>query len=133
MTFRASLTTAAALAATAVLALPALAAAPATPKGTLTLEVSYLKSGQFVKLYALYGPKFRASCPYAKWVAEAKKAQPDFKNVSIRVTKQTIAGSRALLDYQYVANGKVAAATKGDLFVKIGSGWYDELDKATTC
>jgi hypothetical protein len=124
----------AALAATAFLALPAFAAAPSTPKATLQLEVAYLKSGQFVKLYALYGPKFRAACPYAKWVAEARKSQPAFKNVVLRVTRQTNVGqTRALLDYDYLVNNKVEHTTKGDLYVKIGTGWYDELDKVTTC
>ena len=130
---RTSLLLLALAASAAALAFPAAAAAPGTPKGTLTLEVSYLKAGQFQKVYALYTSKFHTMCPYAKWLVQAKKAQPTFKQLTLRVIKQTITGKRALLDYQFVAGSKVANTTRGDLFVKIGTGWYDEVDAVTTC
>lgn len=117
----------------AALALPASAAAPATPAGTLKLEIALLKAGKWQQLYQLYTAKFQKLCPYAKWVAQGKAVQDDFKPVTLKITKTAVTGKRALLDYQFLISGKVVNTTKGDLFVKIGIGWYDEVDKVTSC
>ena len=117
----------------AALTLPASAAAPTTPGATLKLEIALLKAGKWQQLYQLYTAKFRQMCPYAKWVAQGKAVQDDFKPVTLKITKTAITGKRALLDYQFLISGKVVNKTKGDLFVKVGSGWYDEVDKVTSC
>jgi len=103
------------------------------PAATILKQDSYLRAGQFQKLYATFTPGFKSVCPYGKWVLDAPKVRAQLRGISLKVTGERIQGPRGFVDYQYVRNGKVLAAAKGDLYRKVNGVWLDELDKFTTC
>lgn len=94
------------------------------------------KQARWRELYRTYTPRFRASCPYARWLAGTKEARrqlgTDFvvRNVRVRVR-----GNRAAVTYETVDEGRVHKVTSSspDIYVRIGGRWLDELDSQTTC
>ena len=131
-----------ALAVLALLAPPAVSAVPEQraqhPRTTLLQQASLLKQGKWREMYATYTPRFRRSCPYATFVRHSRQTRqvlgPEFELRGIRVRMET--ARRALLAYTF-ARGRRTIATvtfrHRDVYVLIGSRWFDELDRLSTC
>ena len=111
----------------------------ATDVKALLLKQSQLfKQGKWRAMYATYSPKFRASCPYAKFVAGQQETRrilgTNFQLTGIRVRVET--ARRAIAAYTFVRNGKTLGSVTfrhRDVYAKIGSRWYDELDRISAC
>lgn len=106
-------------------------AAQTSPKATLLTQFQYSKSGDAAKLYALYSPKFRAACPFAKFKKGAAELAAALKGATIVATNEKISGNTGTVDYVVRKSAKVLFAARGDTFVKIKGLWYDEIDKHT--
>ncbi len=111
----------------------------ATDVKALLLKQSQLfKQGKWRAMYATYSPKFRASCPYTKFVAGQRETRrilgTNFQLRGIRVRVET--ARRAITAYSFVRDGKTLGAVTfrdRDVYAKIGSRWYDELDRLSSC
>jgi hypothetical protein len=132
---------------TLVFALLALAAVPTSAQATtaasdaaqvrnLILRQSTLhKQSRFRALYRLYTPRYRARCPYARWVQGQRISQRrNGTSWRVRNIRVVVRGARASARYRIVAGGEVVYETRRpDLYVKINGVWRDELDSETTC
>lgn len=117
---------------------PAALAQGSTPKATITQQASLFKQGKWKALYATYTPRFRRACPYSRFVTGQRRARSvlgtNFQLGGIRVRMET--RTRAVVAYRFVRNGQTIANvtfSHRDLYVKIGSRWYDQLDRVTSC
>jgi hypothetical protein len=131
-----------ALAVLALLAPPAVSGAHEQraqhPRTTLLRQASLLKQAKWREMYATYTARFRRSCPYPTFVRNSRRTRqllgPEFELRGIRVRMET--ASRALLAYTF-ARGRRTIATvtfqHRDVYVLIGSRWFDELDRVSTC
>ncbi len=136
-----------ALRAIALAALAVVLAAPASVASTsqaaevravLVKQAGLLKEGRWRAMYATYTPRFRRSCPYAKFVSQSRQTRqilgPNFKLQGISVRAET--ATRAIVAYRFVRDGRTIAQVTlkhRDVYVKIGSRWYDELDRVSAC
>ncbi len=138
-----------ALRAIALAVLAVALAAPATVSGAssgaaadvraVLLEQSQLfKQGKWRAMYATYTPRFRRSCPYSKFVSQQREGRRilgmNFQLRGIRVRVET--ARRAIAAYSFVRNGKTIASVAfrdRDVYTRIGSRWYDELDRVSAC
>lgn len=109
---------------------PAALAQGSTPKATITQQASLFKQGKWKALYATYTPRFRRACPYSRFVTGQRRARSvlgtNFQLAGIRVRMET--RTRAVVAYRFVRNGQTIANvtfSHRDLYVKIGSRWYD--------
>jgi hypothetical protein len=119
------------------------AAAPpneaAAIKATVLQQARLQNEGRFRAMYALFTPKFRANCPFARFaqiaLAHRRAWGVGFRVENIRVRFQS--PTTALVASRFVRrNGQtigVATFRTGDVYVKIGPQWYDEYDRVTHC
>jgi hypothetical protein len=126
----------------ALLAPPAISAGSQqrveNPKNLLLRQSSLLRQGKWRAMYATFTPRFRRSCPYAKFVRQQRQNRqllgPTFRLRDIRIRLET--ARRAILAYRLVREGRTIAAVTfrhRDVYVLIGSRWFDELDRVSTC
>ena len=131
-----------AVAVVALLAPPAVSAVPEQraqhPRTTILRQASLLKQAKWRAMYATYTPRFRRSCPYATFVRRSRQTRqvlgPNFQLRGIRVRLET--PRRALIAYRFVRGGRTVATVTfrhRDVYVLIGSRWFDELDRVSTC
>lgn len=123
------------------LALPALAGAAGgrdvrAIRGLLHQQLALLQQGKFRQLYALTTPGFRRRCPYPRFVSRARDARrklgPNSVVDRIRVDFKT--RRRAIVEYRYLKNRRPflwVRFSKGNLYAKLGTHWYDEYDRVT--
>ena len=118
-----------------VLALAGTAAAAGTPSDTVRQQDTLIRAGKFQALYQLYSPKFRAKCPYGKWVKAAPAARKALQGVTLKVIGYQVSqgGDQAFVSYKYLQGSKVVYSTTTDLYVLVHGKWLDELDKGTSC
>lgn len=134
-----------AVAAVAVLlAFPAVggAAAPsdtAAVRTVLLRQASLMKQGKWREMYATYTARYRAQCPYSRFVQNGRQARallgPNFRVDRIQVRVRA-GGRRALAAYRFVVDGRPVAAVRfshGDVYAKIGNRWFDEVDPVSAC
>ena len=131
-----------AIAAVALLAPPAVSGAHEQraehPRTTLLRQASLLKQGKWREMYATYTARFRRSCPYATFVRHGRQTRqmlgPEFELRGVRVRMET--AKRALVAYTF-ARGRRTLATvtfaHRDVYVLIGSRWFDEVDRVSRC
>jgi hypothetical protein len=108
------------------------------PRTVLLRQATLLKQAKWREMYATYTARFRRTCPYAAFVRNARRTRqvlgPEFELRGIRVRMET--PRRALLAYTF-ARGRRTIATvtfqHRDVYVRIGSRWFDELDRVSTC
>ena len=126
-----------AAAAVALLA-PVALAQSSTPKGTLIQQASLFKQGKWRAMYATYTPRYRRACPYARFVAMQRQARrlvgTNFRIQGVQVRRET--SSRAIVAYRFVRGASTIARVSfldRDVYTRIGSRWYDELDRTSFC
>lgn len=111
-----------------------------SPRSTLLTQAQLLREGRFRVMYEkTYTPRFRAKCPWAKYVRRQRFGRrylgPGFKLREIRT--RMLSSTRAILAYRFVrANGQTAAKVTfrdRDLYVKAGGRWLDEYDSVSDC
>jgi hypothetical protein len=102
-------------------------------RGLLHQQLTLLKEGKFRQLYALKTRGFRQRCPYPRFLRRAREARrklgPNSQVDRIRVDFKT--RRRAIVEYRYLKNRKPflwVRFSKGDLYAKLGTRWYDEYD-----
>jgi hypothetical protein len=122
----------------ALVAPAASAPSASTPRATILQQVSLFKQGKWRAMYATYTPRFRRSCSYAKFVQAQRQVRgilgTNFELRGIQVRYET--GRRAVIAYTFVRNGQTIGRVtfrNRDVYAKIGSRWYDELDRVSTC
>jgi hypothetical protein len=131
-----------AIAVLALLAPPAVSGAheqgAQDPRATIRLQASLLKQAKWREMYATYTPRFRRSCTYARFVRNGRQTRqilgPEFELRGIRVRMET--RTRALLAYTFARGRRTLARVTfqhRDVYVRIGSRWFDELDRVSTC
>jgi len=114
-------------------------ASPQTEVKALILKQAQLfKQGHWRAMYATYTPRFRRSCPYPTFLEAQRQTRQllgtRFTLAGIKVRVETAA--RAIVAYQFVKGGKIVARvtfTNRDVYTRIGSRWYDELDRVSSC
>jgi hypothetical protein len=122
----------------AILLVPAALAQSATPKATINQQATLLKQAKWRAMYATYTARFKRSCPYSRFVTGSRQTRSvlgsNFQLRDIRVRMET--PRRALVAYRFVKSGRTVATVTfahRDVYVKIGSRWYDELDVVSNC
>jgi hypothetical protein len=117
----------------------ALAVAPIakpTPAGTLKAENAAYNVKDFAALYSAYTARYKAACPYAKFLKTIREARAATGPITLRITGVLLDGAKASLAYQIIVGGKVLDAVTSrnpDLFVRRNGLWYDEVDGKTGC
>lgn len=108
------------------------------PKTTLLRQATLLKQAKWREMYATYTARFRRSCPYTKFVAQSRQTRQflgtRFQLRGIQVRLET--ASRAIIAYRFVRDGRTLAAVtlkNRDVYRLVGSRWYDDLDRVSTC
>lgn len=108
------------------------------PKTTLLRQATLLKQAKWREMYATFTLRFRRSCPYAKFVSQQRRTRQflgtRFQLRGIQVRLET--ASRAIIAYRFVRDGRTIAAVtlrQRDVYRLIGTRWYDELDRVSTC
>jgi hypothetical protein len=103
-------------------------------RGLLHQQLTLLKAGKFRQLYGLTTRGFRQRCPYPKFVARARETRrrlgPNSLVDRIRVDFKT--RRRAVVEYRFLKNRKPflwVRFSKGDLYAKVGTRWYNEYDR----
>ena|SRR5260221_6869277 len=117
----------------AALFVPCALASQATPVGTLRAEVHLLQRGNLSSYYALLSPMFHKTCPFKTFRPTGQKEEQQLRGATLRVLGQRVLGSKAYLTYEFLRGGVVLGKATGDLYVKVGKNWFDEIDKYTTC
>jgi len=130
-----------ALIAVALLALVAPAASAqtaSTPRSALLQQATLFKQAKWRTMYGTYTARFRRSCPYATFVQRQRQTRQilgtDFRLTGIQVKRET--ASRAVVAYRFVKNGRTVAQVTlrdRDVYTRIGTRWFDELDRVSTC
>jgi hypothetical protein len=122
----------------AAVLVPVALAQSSSPKATLNQQAALFKQGKWRRMYATYTPRFRRSCPYARFVAGQRRARrvvgTSFELRGIQVRRET--PTRAVVAYRFVKNGQTIVGVTfrdRDVYAKIGSRWYDELDRVSSC
>jgi hypothetical protein len=117
---------------------PVASAQRSTPRATILQQAALLKQEKWRAMYATYTPRFRRSCPYARFLRNARETRralgPNFELRQIQTRLET--ASRAIVAYSFVRNGRTLARVTfahRDVYRKIGSRWYDELDRLSAC
>ncbi|HET9324579.1 MAG TPA: hypothetical protein VFO03_11935 [Gaiellaceae bacterium] len=117
---------------------PIAVAQSSTPAATLNQQAALFKQGKFRRMYATYTPRFRRSCPYARFVFGQRRARrllgTKFRLRGIRARRET--RTRAIVAYRFVKNGQTVVKVTfrdRDVYRLIGSRWYDDLDRVSSC
>lgn len=114
-------------------------ASPQTEVKALILQqVKLFKQGRWRTMYATYSPRFRRNCPYPTFLEAQRQVRQvlgtRFTLEGIKVRVET--ARRAIVAYRFVKNGRTIAsvtfATR-DVYTRIGSRWYDDLDRVSSC
>jgi hypothetical protein len=123
---------------TVALLAPAAAAQSASPKATLLQQASLVKQAKWPAMYATYTPRFRRSCPYPRFVQNGRQLRAllgtNFQVRGIQVRMES--ATRAILAYRFVRGGRTVASVTfahRDVYTRIGSRWYDDLDRVSAC
>jgi hypothetical protein len=120
------------------LLVPVASAQRTTARATLLQQATHVKQAKWRAMYATYTPRFRRSCPYARFVQNGRQIRrilgTDFQVRGIQVRMET--ARRAVLAYRFVRGGRTIATVTfrhRDVYVKSSSRWYDELDRVSAC
>jgi hypothetical protein len=121
-----------------VLLAPAASAQSSTPRGEILRQVTLFKQARWRAMYTTYTPRFRRSCSYARFVRVQRRTREllgtNFQLRGIRVRMET--ARRAIIAYEFVRGGQTIARvtfSNRDVYARIGSGWYDDLDRVSAC
>jgi hypothetical protein len=117
---------------------PAASAQRSTPRATILQQVSLFKQAKWRAMFATYTPRARRICSYSRFVAVQRENRrllgTNFQLSGIRVRNET--ATRAIVAYRFVRNGRTLAEVTfrhRDVYTKIGSRWFDELDRVSGC
>jgi hypothetical protein len=124
---------AAAAAVVSVLVVAGGAQAATGPAATLLREVALTRAGSYPALYRLYTPRFRAACPYRRFVTAMKHQRAQLAGITFRVIGQHVSGTHGTVDYHVLLGTAVVDTIRGDRYTKIGGRWLDEADRYTLC
>jgi hypothetical protein len=101
-------------------------------------QTRLFKQGRWQALYRLYTPRYRARCPFARFVDDLRRVRRvlgtrfSFRDVRVRVR-----GTRATIAYRAVTrSGRTITRVSfadGDTYVRLGGRWYDEYDAVSEC
>ena len=127
-----------ALALIALVAVPIASAQGTTPRATLLQQAQLLKQAKWRAMYATYTPRFKRSCPYARFVTQQRQNRrilgTNFQIRGIQVRNET--PTRAIVAYTFVKDGRPIAQVTlrhRDVYVKSGGRWLDQLDRVSAC
>lgn len=107
-------------------------------KALLLKQVQLFKQARWRAMYATYTTRFRRSCPYPTFLEAQRQTRQilgtrfTIEGIKVRVETAT----RAIVAYRFVRNGRTVASVtfaSRDVYTRIGSRWYDELDRVSSC
>jgi hypothetical protein len=121
------------------LALPTLAGARggADVRAIRTLlhrEMTLLKQGNYRSMYFLTTQRYRAGCPYVKFVAKKRALRRALGPTAVvdRIQVKFLAAKRAHVAYRYLKNRKPylwVRYSRQDAHTKVGRRWLDDYDR----
>ncbi|HEX7256117.1 MAG TPA: hypothetical protein VF236_09345 [Gaiellaceae bacterium] len=117
---------------------PIASAQGTSPRATILQQAQLLKQAKWRAMYATYTPRFRRSCPYSRFLQNGRRTRQilgtNFQLRGIQVRLET--ARRAIVAYRFAKNGQTVASVTfrhRDVYAKIGSRWYDQLDRVSAC
>jgi hypothetical protein len=101
-------------------------------------QARLFKQARWQAMYRLYTPRYRARCPFARFVADQRSVRRELgTRFSFRGVRVRVRGERATIAYRAVSSsGRTIAAVTfadGDTYVRLGQRWYDEYDRVSEC
>jgi hypothetical protein len=101
-------------------------------------QTRLFKQGRWQAMYRLYSPRYRARCPFARFVEDQRGVRRELgTRFSFRGVRVRVRGTRATIAYRAVtSSGRTIAAVTfadGDAYVRLGGRWYDEYDRVSAC
>jgi hypothetical protein len=105
-------------------------------RAQLLYEVGLFNQARWQQLWRAYTPRVRRGCSYGRFVAEMKSIRAHYGRLSVRNVAVRVRGHRASVVYQIIGHGKVVGAAKPgdpDIFARIGSRWFDDVDADGLC
>jgi hypothetical protein len=117
---------------------PSSATDAAEVRAVFDRQTRLFKQGRWQAMYRLYTPRYRARCPFARFVEDQRGIRRELgTRFSFRGVRVRVRGTRATIAYRAVANsGRTIAAVTfadGDTYVRLGGDWYDEYDRVSAC
>ena len=106
-----------------------------TPQSLLRLQVDLYNRGDWANYWLTYSASFRKYYNRAACIEQFEEQRGTtnphgtVRNIKVRLVKPT----RALLSYYIEGAFGTEGQVRGDVYVKKGSRWYDELDPNTGC
>jgi len=107
-------------------------------KAVLVNQATLFKQGRWRAMYATYTPRFRRNCSYTRFVAQQRQTRRILgTRFTLQITRIRVESTtRAIAAYRFVKNGRVVAQVtlrNRDVYTRIRSRWYDELDRVSSC
>jgi hypothetical protein len=105
-------------------------------RAQLLYEVGLFNQARWQQLWQTYTPRVRRGCSYRGFVAGMKSIRAHYGRATVRNVTVRVRGQRASVLYQIIAHGKVAGgatAKNPDIFARIGSRWFDDVDPDGLC
>lgn len=105
-------------------------------RAQLLYEVGLFNQARWQQLWQTYTPRVRRGCSYPRFVAGMKSIRAHYGRATVRNVAVRVRGQRASVLYQIIAHGKVAGgatAKNPDIFARIGSRWFDDVDPDGLC
>jgi hypothetical protein len=102
-------------------------------------QARLFKQGRWQAMYRLYTPRYRARCPFARFVDDQRSVRRELgTRFSFRGVRVRVRGTRATIAYRAVSSSSgrtIAEVTfaDGDIYVRLGGRWYDEYDRVSEC
>jgi hypothetical protein len=101
-------------------------------------QTRLFKQGRWKAMYRLYTPRYRARCPFARFVDDQRSVRRELgTRFSFRDVRVRVRGTRATIAYRGVTSSGRTVATvtfaDGDIYVRLGGRWYDEYDPVSEC
>jgi len=105
-------------------------------RAQLLYEVGLFNQARWQQLWQTYTPRVRRGCSYRRFVAGMKSIRAHYGRATVRNVAVRVRGQRASVVYQIIAHGKIAGgatARNPDIFARIGSRWFDDVDADGLC
>ena len=121
------------------LALPTLAGARGGAdvraiRALLHQEMTLLKQGKYRSMYFLTTQRYRANCPYVRFVAKKRALRKALGPTALvdRIQVKFLAANRAHVAYRFLKNRRPSrwvAFSRRDAHTNVGRRWLDDYDR----
>jgi hypothetical protein len=102
-------------------------------RAVLHQQMTLLKQGKYRSMYALTTQRYRANCPYVKFVATNRALRQKLGPTALvdRIQVKFLAAKQAQVAYRFLKNRRPYLWVRfgqRDTYTKVGRRWFDDYD-----